>query len=102
MTDGGTIRLQRAKRPKPPCVFCGNTVDTELHHVGGRSHVAWFILPLCRAHHTRVTDALRQSGVNMSYTSDPRERFARARSALLIFFWMLEEVTRFEEGNHRE
>lgn len=63
----------------------------ELHHAGGRNHVAWFVVPLCVADHRRLTAALRQAGVDMSYTPDPSERRRRARQACLIFLWMLDE-----------
>jgi hypothetical protein len=62
--------------------------------VGGRNHVAWFTVPLCRMHHVQLTRGLRQAGINMSYTPDRAERLRRAREALLVFSWMLEKFER--------
>jgi hypothetical protein len=93
-----TTRQRRSKSQKPHCILCKSIVDVQRHHVGGRNHVAWFTIPLCCPHHEELTRRLRQAGVNMSYTTDKTERLRRARQAVLVFSWMLEE---FEgESNH--
>jgi hypothetical protein len=74
------------------CAICGSTVDVERHHVGGRNHVAWFTMPLCREHHQLVTESIRRAGVDLRHTSDPVERVKRASQATLIFQWMLTEM----------
>lgn len=87
-------RKSRVKKGDLRCAFCGGTDHVELHHVGGRFHIGWFLVPLCRLHHVRVTAMLRMSGVDMRYTPDKRERIARARKAALAFLWMLQELER--------
>lgn len=87
-------RKGRVKKANLRCAFCGGANQVELHHVGGRFHIAWFTIPLCRPHHVRVTAMLRSSGVDMRYTHDMLERIARARKAALAFLWMLEELER--------
>jgi hypothetical protein len=91
MNDDVTIRRSRSKPQKPRCVFCGSTVDVERHHIGGGYHIAWFTMQLCRKHHLLITAALRQAGIEMSYTPNMRERLTRARMAVFVFLWMLEE-----------
>jgi hypothetical protein len=100
MSDKVTIRQPRSQVKKPHCVLCGSTLDIERHHVGGRYHVAWFTIALCRNHHLRITAALRQAGIDMSYAPNTRERLARARKALAVFLWMLEE--RLDEFERKE
>ncbi len=90
-SDCGSTR----KPSGPRCIFCGGNKDVELHHVGGRNHVAWFTMPLCRKHHARVTAALRFAGVEMLYTPERGERLRRARKAALTFLWILEELEEF-------
>ena len=87
----GTRRLG-GKSKGLRCAFCGSRENVELHHVGGRHHVAWLIIPLCQKHHMRVTAGLRQAGVDMRYTHDKRERIRRARRATLVFMWILDEL----------
>lgn len=101
MSDRATTRLPRSKAKELHCAFCGSTRDVELHHVGGRQHIAWFTIPLCRTHHERLTEALRQAAVNMSYTPDRRERQTRVRKAVLVFSWMLEESASLEQREKR-
>lgn len=91
MSDSATTRLPRSKARKPHCALCGSILDVELHHVGGRHHIAWFTVPLCRIHHLRVTAALRVAEVNMSFTPDTRERLSRVRMATFVFLSLLEE-----------
>lgn len=100
MNAGVIIRRSPSKVKKPHCVLCGGTDDVENHHLGGRNHVAWFTTPLCRKDHLRVTAALRQAGIDMSYAPNTRERLARARKAIAVFSWMLEE--RLDEFERKE
>ena len=76
------------------CVICGSSKKIERNHVGGRNHVAWFTMPLCREHHTQHHALLRNAGVDLEYTSDPRERLSRAVNSCLVFQWMLIEAQR--------
>ncbi|HEV2490024.1 MAG TPA: hypothetical protein VGT03_09470 [Candidatus Acidoferrales bacterium] len=82
---------QRAKSDAR-CVICGCGEDVEENHVGGRNHVAWFTMPFCRKHHDQFHALLRAAGVDLTYTSDPAERLARAQKACLVFQWMLTEA----------
>lgn len=103
MNDVIQIRERPSKPGKPRCVLCASIDYVERHHLGGRNHVVWITAPLCRRHHTRLTRALKQAGVNMSYTPDKRVRIARARMATLVFFWMLEEeLQEYEKGMKRQ
>jgi hypothetical protein len=80
-------------RPKVPrCVKCGSTRKIEMHHIGGRNHIAWFLVPLCRDHHVRLTVLIEQAGGKeiMQYTDDEAERKRRVRLAVYIFLWFLE------------
>jgi len=55
------------------------------------------MVSLCQRHHVRLTAAIQQAGVNMSFTRGVRERIARARMATLVFLWALEEKLREHE-----
>ena len=74
------------------CVICGSNKEVERHHVGGRRHVAWFTMPFCRKHHDQFHALLRIAGIDLEYTSDPRERLLRALKATTVFQWMLMEA----------
>jgi hypothetical protein len=74
------------------CAKCDSSQNIELHHLGGRNHVAWITIPLCRDHHIRLTVAIRQAGINMRHTSDREERHKRARLTALLFIWFLDEA----------
>lgn len=74
------------------CVICGSNAKVERNHVGGRNHVAWFWMPCCKKHHDHFHALLRMAGVNLEYTSDPRERLLRALKAAQVFEWMLLEA----------
>lgn len=74
------------------CVICGSSKDVEQHHAGGRRHVAWFTVPLCRPHHEKFHALLRIAGVNLEYTSDSSERLIRALMATMVLGWMLLEA----------
>jgi hypothetical protein len=103
MNDGVTIRRSPSKLKKPHCVLCGGTDDVENHHFGGRNHVAWFTTPLCRKDHLRVTVAIRQAGIDMSFTPHKRDRLARARRATYVFLWMLEDsLKEYEQGKEQQ
>jgi hypothetical protein len=68
MTRRAPIRRPRIKGSRPQCALCGTSDQVQRHHVGGRFHVAWFTMPVCRRHHARVTEFLRLAGVDMRYT----------------------------------
>src|SRR5262245_23120192 len=91
MTGTQPSRRRHVRRKRLHCALCGSTEHVELHHIGGRFHLAWFIVPLCRSHHLRITAMLRAAGVDMRYTSDVQERIRRVRRALLVFQWLIEE-----------
>jgi hypothetical protein len=91
------------ERKRPHCALCGSTVQVERHHVGGRFHVAWFTVALCRTHHVRLTEMLRVAGVDMTYTADVRKRLVRILRAMLVFGWMvLEWLSCTEKDNVRK
>lgn len=73
------------------CVICGSNHEVEQNHGGGRNHVAWFTMPLCRKHHDQFHALLRSAGVDLTYTTDPRERLLRGLKAISIAQWMLYE-----------
>jgi hypothetical protein len=84
-------RPKIGKRKVLRCTFCDSTDHVELHHPGGRKHVPWFTIPLCRKHHVQITRALRNAGVEMSHTPHMKERHKRAIQATLVFLWILLE-----------
>jgi hypothetical protein len=49
------------------------------------------MIPLCRKHHTAVTIELRRAGIDMRYTGDETERLRRARRAIYVCLWFLDE-----------
>jgi len=73
------------------CARCGSSDNVELHHIGGRNHVAWFMIPLCQKHHVALTIAIRRAGIDMRYTRDEAERLRRARRAIYVCLWFLDE-----------
>jgi hypothetical protein len=74
------------------CAKCGSSRNVELHHIGGRNHVAWIRIPLCREHHVMLTIANQRAGIDMRYTSDLAERQRRARQAIYVCLWFLDEA----------
>ena len=74
------------------CSICGQKLQTEKHHVAGRNHDPELMVPLCIACHARVTEDLRQGGVDMRYTRDSVERVRRALKAAAVFLRMLAEA----------
>ena len=93
------------RREKPRCGLCGSFDNVQANHTGGRRHIAWFTTPLCGPHHDEFHRRLRAAGVNLEFTSDPYENLRQARSATLIFLWMLEEQEKClneSEGHNNE
>jgi hypothetical protein len=74
------------------CAKCGSPQNVELHHIAGRNHVVWITIPLCREHHVRLTVAIQQAGIDMRYTSDTAERLRRARRAIYVCLWLLDDA----------
>ena len=74
------------------CVICDSDERIERNHAGGRSHVAWFTMPFCRSHHDQFHSLVRAAGIDLEYTSDPRERIVRALKAITVCQWMLLEA----------
>jgi hypothetical protein len=74
------------------CAKCGSAHSVELHHIGGRNHVAWITIPLCREHHVQLTMAIQRAGIDMRYTSDKVDRLRRARRAIYVCLWFLDEA----------
>jgi hypothetical protein len=56
-------------------------------------------MPFCREHHDQFHALLRTAGVNLEYTSDPRERLVRGVQACLVAQWMLTKA--LQELNSR-
>jgi hypothetical protein len=86
-------RSMAAARAKPRrCLLCGSTKEVQWHHLGGRRHVRFGTVPLCRRCHVVLTRALYQAqGDMMSYTSDPNERLQRIVRAVSVFLWQAAE-----------
>jgi hypothetical protein len=74
------------------CVICGDHRNVELHHIGGRRHIAWLLAPLCRRHHRQCHLLIEASGVDLEHTEDPIERLIRAMKAISIFLCMLQDA----------
>ena len=83
------LRAGRSSR-KLRCTICESTDHVERHHVGGRNHVVWFTILLCREHHVKLTRYIEAAGVDMRYTPDRLERLRRARKAVYMLLWFLE------------
>ncbi len=81
------------------CVICGSKVSVQRNHVGGQNHVAWFWMPFCQTHHDQFHAFVRNAGINLEYTSDPRERLLRALQACLVAQWMMTKA--LQELNSR-
>jgi hypothetical protein len=71
------------------CVFCDRYAD-EWHHVAGRNHCGWFVVPLCTFHHRMVTKAEDAAGTNRHSADSQIERIKRARQQCLVFLWLLD------------
>jgi hypothetical protein len=74
------------------CVICGDHRGVELHHIGGRHHIAWLLAPLCRRHHRQCHALMEVAGVDLEHTRDPVERLIRAMKAISIFLCMLQNA----------
>jgi hypothetical protein len=102
MSNGCNLRLSGEKPTRPVrlaagrasgklrCAICDSTDHVEKHHVGGRNHVAWFTVPLCRDHHVRLTRYIERAGIDMRYTPDRLTRIRRARQAISMLLWFLD------------
>jgi len=103
MTNGCNLQFSGDQPTKPVqlragrssgklrCTICDSTKQVEQHHVGGRNHVVWFTIPLCREHHVKLTRYIEAAGVDMRYTPDRRTRLRRARKAICMLLWFLDE-----------
>jgi hypothetical protein len=89
-------------RTGPRICVCGSARNVELHHVGGKNHVVWFLVPLCREHHFQLTLMLQRAGVDMRYTPDKCERMRRTRLATYVFLWFIDGVLNEQETKRRE
>jgi hypothetical protein len=76
--------------PEPErCVFCDRYMD-QWHHVAGRHHCGWFVVPLCIFHHRIVTKAEDAAGIKRNPADNQKERIQRARQQCLVFLWLLD------------
>jgi hypothetical protein len=103
MTNGCNLQLSGESPSEPVrlkaerssgqllCTICESTHHVERHHVGGRNHVVWFTIPLCREHHVKLTRYIEAAGIDMRYTPDRLTRLRRARKAVYMLLWFLEE-----------
>jgi hypothetical protein len=73
------------------CALCGKPGRIEMNHVGGRQHLALFLMPFCIECHNRFHAVLRTYGVDLEFTADNVERIRRALAAIKIGEWMLLE-----------
>jgi hypothetical protein len=86
--------MRPPRKPRPRCIICGKTKNLELNHVGGRKHLAWFMMWFCQSHHRKFHAQLFQAGVDLTYTPNPDERYNRAMRALAICLLMIAEAQR--------
>ena len=89
MSSRHARRSRRSRTQRVCCVVCGVRDDVELHHVGGRHHVSWFMVPLCQKHHREVTRLLQEAGVEMRAASTNAERIGHALQAMAVMQWWL-------------
>jgi hypothetical protein len=82
----------KPRRRVARCVLCDSSQDVEHHHIGGRNHLAWVTVPLCRPHHNQCHGLIESSAIDLEYTSDPAERLIRASKAINIFLCMALEA----------
>jgi hypothetical protein len=92
MTTARTVNRSSQRRRTLRCAKCGSIHNVELHHIGGRNHVAWITIPLCQKHHVELTIAIRRAGIDMRYTSDKAERLRRARLTIYVCLWFLDDA----------
>jgi hypothetical protein len=113
MTNECNLRLSEQKPTRPVrldagrasgelrCTICGSADRVEKHHVGGRNHVVWFTILLCRDHHLRLTAYIAAAGVDMRYSPDRLTRLRRARQAIYMLLWFLDlEEEQFTSRNN--
>jgi hypothetical protein len=81
--------MSRRARCTRQCVICSTYFTVQLHHLGGRHHLAWFTAPLCAVHHTQLHRLITTAGVDLEYTADPVERLIRAAKAISILMCMV-------------
>lgn len=74
----------------PACILCGNINGIENHHIGGRNHLAWVTIPLCRKHHRQCHALLENAEVDLNHTADSHERLIRASKAITIFLCLVQ------------
>jgi hypothetical protein len=87
-----TARRRWRRREQHRCLQCGRKAGVEKHHVAGNNHDADLTAPLCKTCHARITEDLRQAGVDMRYTPGSVERVRRALRGTAVFLWMLAEA----------
>ena len=107
MTNGCNLQFSGDQPTKPVqlragrssgklrCTICESTDHVERHHVGGRNHVVWFTILLCREYHVKLTRYIEAAGVDMRYTPDRLERLRRARQAIRMLEWLLDMQEEF-------
>ena len=82
----------RGKSNRAGCVICGSHRNLQWHHIGGKRHLVWVMMPLCRAHHEQFHRLIK--GVDLQYTSDPVKRLIRASIAINIFLCIVLQALR--------
>jgi hypothetical protein len=82
----------RGKSKRAGCVICGSHRNLQWHHIGGKKHLAWVMMPLCHPHHAQCHRLIK--GIDLQYTSDPVERLIRASIAISIFLCIVQEALR--------
>lgn len=90
------------KQPAPKvarCGICGNTDRIQMNHLGGKYHVAWFMMAFCTPCHNRFHAMVRQAGILLEFTSNKVERTRRALAAIKIAEWMLLEQLKHDPNS---
>jgi hypothetical protein len=82
----------RGKANRVGCVICGSRRNLQWHHIGGKKHLAWVMMPLCGDHHEQCHRLMKS--VDLQYTSDTVERLIRASIAITIFLCIVQEALR--------
>jgi hypothetical protein len=70
------------------CAICGSRQNVQWHHIGGKKHLAWVMMPVCQPHHRQCHALITRARINLEYTSDPVERLIRASIAISIFRYL--------------
>jgi hypothetical protein len=84
----------RGQAQRVGCAICASRRNLQWHHIGGRKHLAWVMMPLCQPHHRQCHALMKRAGINPEYTSDPVERLIRASIAISILLCMVQEALR--------